>query len=242
MFAAITAAGIPSTPLRWFTIVAAIALLVIGLWRLRWQAPVTSLFIAAYVAIVFMWPFTPARFIWAIWPLLVIAFVAGVVAIKEWNPPETWLRSARAVLALGAVLTLGGYLVYNVRGYSGRWWSSIARNTIGVAAPTVNWVAARTAPNALVSTNAELLVYLYTGRLAVPATRFLADDYFRLQSVESRAEALQSIMQSYGIDAVAVIANDSLEVAARRMSAEPNPPLSLRDSVPGGLIFSPTHR
>ena len=49
-------------------------------------------------------------------------------------------------------------------------------------------------------------------------------------------------MQSYRIDAVAIIANDSLEVAARRMSAKPNPPLSLRDSVPGGLIFSPTHR
>lgn len=242
MFGAVTAAGIPSAPIRLFTVMVAIALLFIGLWRLHRQAQVTSLFIAAYIAVLLVWPFTPARFMWAIWPLLVIAFVAGALAIKEWEPPATWLQSARVALALGAVLTVGGYATYNVRGYGGRWWSSIARNTAGVAAPTVNWVAAHTAPSALVSTNAELMVYLYTGRLAVPATRFLADDYFRLPSADSRADALRSIMQSYRIDAIAIIANDSLEIAARRMSAEPNPALSLRDSVPGGLIFSPTHR
>lgn len=242
MFASITTAGLPSAALRWFTVIAALAILSIGLWHLFRQARVTALFICAYVAILLVWPFTPARFMWAIWPLFIIAFVAGVLAIKEWQSSSAWRPPVRGALAVGAGLSLAGYLIYNARGYSGRWWSSIARNAVSVAAPTVNWVARNTSPNALISTNAELMVYLYTGRAAVPATRFLADDYFTLASVESRADALRSILASYRIDAVAIIANDSLEVAARRMSAGVEPTLQLRDSVPAGLIFSPTHR
>jgi hypothetical protein len=203
---------------------------------------VTTLFMCIFFAIMLVWPFTPARFVWAVWPLIVVVFVAGAIAVKNWQAPEMQMNVARAVAAAGVLIALFGYGTYNLRGYSGRWWSSIGRSTVGVVGPTITWIARNTPPNALVASNAEVMIYLYTGRLAVPATSLLPGDYFRLPSVQSRSDVLRSILQAYRVDAVAIVANDSLEIAARQMTAGQAPSLMLRDSVPNGLIFLPTHR
>jgi hypothetical protein len=107
-----------------------------------------------------------------------------------------------------------------------------------VSVPSVEWVGGHTRPTDVIVSNAELMVYLYTGRQAVPATRFLVDDFFRLPSAKSRADALESILRAYHADVVAIIANDSLEAAARSMASRQPPSLALRDSVPHGLILS----
>jgi hypothetical protein len=240
MLFVLTTSGMPALALRFFGVAIAIALLVLGLVSLRRRTPVTAAFLCLFLAIVMVWPFAPARFVWAVWPLLVMCFVAGVIAMKAWSARAPWMQAGRAIVAAGALITLVGYGTYNLRGYSGRWWSSIARAAVGLAGPTVAWVARNTAPDAVVSSNSEGMIYLYTGRLAVPATQLLPDDYFHPPTVASSARALGSILQSYRVDAVAIVANDSLDAAARRMAAGAEPLLELRDSVPGGLIFSTT--
>jgi hypothetical protein len=102
----------------------------------------------------------------------------------------------------------------------------------------VVWIGEHTRPSDVISTNAELMTYLYTGRLAVPATSFSVGDYCAAPRASSRAAALRSILGAYRIDVVAVIANDSLEAGARSLAAAQPPVLSLRDSVPRGLLFS----
>jgi 4-amino-4-deoxy-L-arabinose transferase-like glycosyltransferase len=229
-FAATTATGLPTFALRLVAAVGAIAFLFVGIAALRHRARVTMWFVAAYLGIVVLWPFTPGRFLWGIWPLVVALFVYGVVVLLR--------TRARLGVAALALLVCAGSAVYTYRGYRGRWWSSIGRQTASVAVPTIIWAGEHTRPDDVISTNAELMVYLYTGRHAVPATSFSVNDFFALPTAQSRRDALRSILQAYRIDVVAIIANDSLEAAARRMAAEEPPALSLVDSVPHGLIFS----
>lgn len=243
MLAGLTTAALPTVPLRLAAVVAAIVLIGAGLIRLfRAGARATSLFIAAYVAIILLWPFTPARFLWGIWPLIVVCFAAGALTLWRRASVSPRPRLAHAVALCAAALPLIGYGVYTARGYSGRWWSSIPRATAAAAMPTITWIGPHTRPTDVIATNVELMAYLYTGRQAVPATRFTAADYFAPPGAPSRAGALRSILRTYRIDAVAIVANDSLELAARRLAAEPRPALSLRDSVPHGLILTPTDR
>lgn len=233
-----TSAGLPTVALRLFGALAAIGLVIAGLVVFARRARVTALFIAAYFAVVLCWPFSVARFVWGIWALLLITFVAGAVWLKDWRPSASWRRVARGVGFAGVAAVVAGYGMYTARGLRGRWWSSIGRQVAAVSIPSIVWVEEHTQPTDVVASNAELMIYLYTGRQAVPATRLSAGDYFGLPSAQSRGEALRSILGAYRVDAVAIIANDSLEAAARRMAAEQPPALSLRDSVPHGLIFS----
>ncbi len=232
MIVGLTTAGIPTIGLRLLTAIAAIAFLVAGVARLSARARVTALFLLAYLGVVVLWPFSPTRFVWGIWPVLVVVFVAGVFFVRDHAQAARWAP----IVASAVVAT--GYGVYTARGYRGQWWSSIGRQMAAVSVPSVAWVGEHTRPTDVVASNAELMVYLYTGRQAVPATRFSVDDYFRLPSIQSRADALESILRVYHADVVAIVANDSLEAAARGMASRQPPALSLRDSVPHGLILS----
>jgi hypothetical protein len=238
MFVGLSTAGLPSVALRLVVALAAIGLFLFGLWQMRRRTPVTSAFFAAYLAIVLLWPFTPARFVWGVWPIVALVFAVGVKDVLAWNPNSPAMRAARGFVAAAALGVVIGYGVYNTRGYRGAWWSSIPKQTAGVAVPTVVWIGEHTRPSDVISTNAELMTYLYTGRLAVPATSFSVGDYFAAPRASSRAAALRSILGAYRIDVVAVIANDSLEAGARSLAAAQPPVLSLRDSVPRGLLFS----
>jgi hypothetical protein len=226
--------GMPFVALRVFGTVAAIALIVFGLVSLRRRATVTALFVCGFLAIILVWPFTPGRFVWAIWPLLVMLFVAGALAAGRHV-------AGRFLVAAAALVVVIGYATYNTRGYRGHWWSSIARDESAKAGPAIVWVARNTAPTDVVSTNSEVMVYLYTGRPTVPATQFLPEDYFTAQSVASRAAALRSILQSYHVGAVAAVSNPSLGDAARSLTLGQDPMLVLRDSVPHSLLFTTTH-
>ncbi len=229
--AATTTAGLPALWLRLLVCLCAIVLTGAGAWRLRKPAPSTMWFLASYFAIVIFWPFTPGRFLWGVWPLMVLLFAHGwVILLRRGTPLFQFAIPALAIV---------GNAVYTYRGYRGQWWSSIGRQTASVAVPTIIWAGERTKPTDVLSTNAELMIYLYTGRQAIPATSFAVTDVFTPPSAESRAAALKSILRAYRIDVVAIVANDSLETAARRMAAEQPPALSFVDSVPHGLIFFP---
>jgi hypothetical protein len=234
-------AGLPSAA-RPTLALFVIALMVVGLARLRRHAPVATLFVVIHVAIVLLWPYTPARFIWGIWPIVVLLAVLGVLAVRDWRPMSLGPRVARGTVAAGIICCAVGYATYTTRGYRGHWWSSIPRHAAALARPLIQWTMHNTQPHAVVASNAEVLVYLYTGRAAVPVTSFSVDDYFNLPTIEARADALRSILRAYRVDAVAIVGNDALSATARSMAGQRPPELVLRDSIPKGLIFSSTIR
>jgi hypothetical protein len=238
----LSTAGLPTVPLRVVVVGTAVALVAVGLVAIRRSARVTALFFAAYLGVILLWPFTPARFVWGVWPIVLLICAAGVHGVVRWRPTTRVTNAARMAVAASVLCMFAGYGVYSVRGYRGRWWSSIPRSTAPLVGPSILWALEHTKPTDIVATVDEPMMYLYTGRLAVPVSRFSADDYFVAPTASERMDALRSILDAYHADVVVIIANDSLEAAARRLAAPPAPSLALRDSVPHGLILTPAVR
>lgn len=223
---------------RLLTLITLVPLLIAGLRRSWLAAPVTTLFLTLYSGIVLVWPYEPARFIWGVWPLIVLVFVLGAREILSWAPRWPAPQWARVALLACSLFVGVGYVRYNMRGYRGQWWSSVARTGAPRIRPVVRWVRARTRPQDVIASTMDPTVYLYTGRLAVPATAFTVRDYFRPATVVESETALRQILAAYRVDAVATI-GDSLRAAAQSMASRAAPELVLRDSLPNGLVFAP---
>ena len=76
----------------------------------------------------------------------------------------------------------------------------------------------------------------------MPATKFTVRDYFRSPTSRESAADLRAILASYHVDAVAVMAPNSLRTALDSMAGERQPEMVLRDSLPNGLIYTPSLR
>lgn len=114
-----------------------------------------------YLAILAIWPYPPDRFLWAVLPWLGVAWAIGAVTI--W---QRW-RRARLPLATLALLLAAGYARYEIQGVAGRWWGTQA-SAISANFAELLPVVANLPASAVVATDDEALVWLYTRRRAVP--------------------------------------------------------------------------
>lgn len=208
------------------------------LWR---RTPATAAFLACYLLIVVFWPFAPERFLWAIWPLLILAPVLGAIEVMHWRAPGRLQLARFAALACACLVALG-YARYNARAYHGRWWSSAARQNARVARPIVQWVAANTTPDDVIASDIEPMIYLYANRQTVPASRFTVRDFFRPPTSAESADALRGILRRYPVATIAVAPRDSMRASLHRMSSGAAPELVLRDTLANGLVFTPARR
>jgi hypothetical protein len=233
--------GAPSWPaaVRVIVLVVLATLFVFGARRFWRAAPTTLLFMSFYAGIVVLWPFNPARFIWGIWPLVVLLAVVGARELAAWAPSTTSARTLRYAAIAATLVMSVGYLRYNARGYRGRWWSSIARQQTRIAQPLVVWARTRTRPDEVIASSVEPLVYLYSGRRTVSATSFTYRYYFRPATVSENEAVLRDVMSAYRVDAIAIVANDSRGAAAQAMATRHPPELVLRDTLANGLVFTP---
>lgn len=126
--------------------------------------------LVAYLALVATWPYGPDRFLWVILPWLAVAGVAGgadlLARLPELTPPRR--AAVRAAVALAAALVVAGYSVGQVRGYARGWTTSTQRGIAATMEPIVAWAREGTETTAVIAVEAEPLVWLYTGRRAVP--------------------------------------------------------------------------
>jgi hypothetical protein len=155
---AITLAWLPDVP----AIVLSIAALVIGLWGLWVILRRSSIGIAlvGYGAILAIWPFPPDRFLWAVLPWLALIWFAGVGDLMR----RGWARIPVAVVA-GVVVV--GFGIYQARGMRDRSWLAQARaisQNFSELLPGLRELP----PEAVLAVDDEALVWLYTGRKAVP--------------------------------------------------------------------------
>ena len=122
--------------------------------------------LVAYLAVLAFWPYPPDRFLWAILPFLGLAWAAGAAALGGGGGGGGGRRRAIPVALLSVALAFG-YARYEVRGLSGHWWdlaaSGISRN-VAQLLPGIDSLPA----GAVVATDNEPMVWLYTRRPAVP--------------------------------------------------------------------------
>jgi hypothetical protein len=221
------------------TLAALGALTVAGAIAMRRRMPVTLLFLAGYLFIVLIWPFQTARFVWAIWPLLLAVVVAGGwAAITQ----RSWKMPVRVVLAAALVWISVGYGKYEVRGVRGAWWSSLGRANAPRMATTVRWVAANARPDEILATEYEGAVWLYTGRQALPIIPLTPAQYLRDYSAKENArEGLEPLLDAYPISTVVVGTGNAYDAATLLSSERPNR-LQLRERFAGGAAFTVTPR
>ncbi len=137
-----------------------------------------------YLLILAVWPYPPDRFIWVILPWLALTWTAGAAELwRRWPP-----RRARIPVGLLATLVAGGYLHYEFQGFKGRWWDSQAR-VISANFAELLPVVQNLPDTAVVATDDEALVWLYTRRRAVPLylERYRGRELIRPTPAEHRA-------------------------------------------------------
>jgi hypothetical protein len=238
----IMAAPSVSRQLQIAALVIVLALAAAGIRPLWRRAPATAIFLVAYFLIVLFWPFTPTRFVWAIWPFVLLSPVLGAIELVRWRPVTALARAARIVALFAACLVAIGYARYNLHAYRARTWSSISRRNANAMRPLVQWVGARTPSSAIVASDAEPVLYLYAARSGVPASQFTVNDYFNAPTSRASAAALRAILAAYHVDVIAVVPPDSLRAALLSMAKGPSPELVFRDSLADLLIYSPVSR
>lgn len=199
-------------------------------WR---RMRVTTLFVAGYLAIVLVWPFSPLRFVWGIWPLVMLFPAAGLAAAWQ-SQFVRQRRPARFGVAALATVVLLGIVAFNVQGYANAWWSSNARFHARRVLPQLAWVAKATAPDDIVASDAEAAVYLYTGRRTVPVTTFTAGEYVRERTVAEETEVVASLLEHYRPRFVLVTSPKLVQATARLT------PVSLArvDSLDRAVVYS----
>ena len=229
LFSPIRAAGAPVTI---FALAALLAAGIVGRWK---RIPVTILFLGGYLAIIAVWPFQPSRFIWGVWPLILVLLVLGAHAAVVGAPH--WHRAVR-VLVLASCCWAGvGYASYEVRGIRGRWWSSIPRAAVDHITFAVAWTRANTASGDIVSTEDEGSVFLYTGRRTIPVRTFTVDQYLGDPTPEQEARTgLVPLLAAYPARAVLVSTQPS-RAAAQFLAGGPDPRLVAQGEYPGGAAY-----
>jgi hypothetical protein len=150
-------------PVRWLFEVLATIALGVGLYgvALLVRRSAIGFSLIFYLLILAVWPHPPDRFLWAVLPWLGLAWAAGGV--------ELWRRWPRVhlPLALLATIVTGGYGYYELRGFAGRWWDTQARNISDNFAELLP-VVKNLPDSAVVATDDEPLVWLYSRRQSVP--------------------------------------------------------------------------
>lgn len=181
---------------RWPRLLALMVLaptLIAGLVVLWKRAPVLVAFFTLYVMLIAVWPFDPHRFLLALWPVIVLAL--GAVAQAAWQRRRA---SGLRFLALGAVGFLGaGHAAYNWRGYQEQSWAWLQQRAGESARPLVEWVARYTRPEDVLSTEHDVVVYLYTGRRGVPTTTFLASQRVKRFTAADDARWMGTMVQTF---------------------------------------------
>jgi hypothetical protein len=215
-----------------------VLLLVAGSIRLAVRAPVAASFLMSYLGVVLIWPFYPARFLAAIWPLMGMAFVLGGLWLATARPASWSPRIPRAVRALPAALLLIGYLTFNWAPEAEKEWDEFQRGPTARATPTVEWVAKHTSPNAVIATDDDALIHLYTGRRTFPIGRFTPQEYITPQTPAFAVASLREILRTYRADFMLTSTEYGIYAAHGLLTADP-PELAAVSVLSLGAVFSP---
>lgn len=241
-----TAAGTAFSWSPWARVLMGVVTLVIfgiGCRHLLKRALVTFIFLFAYIGVVIVWPFSPDRFVWAIWPLLGAVAVLGITT--TWAASLDVLGSGRAhavgriAVRAAVVVLVTGHVLYNSRMFLSAERDLNVQKVVGERLrPVAEWVAAHTRQQDVLATDSDALVYLYTGRRAIPNGVFTPQEYIHGQSVSFAIEQLQTIMAVYDPDYVLATSDYAVYAVRGSLGGSEKGKLYLVDVLPVGAAFA----
>jgi hypothetical protein len=212
-----------------------------GWFLLLRRAPVAAWMLAMYLALVMAWPFTPARFMWAVWPVVGMAFGLAVEAMFAWQPGARPHVVARRSGLVAASLLAIGYVRYNYDGVAGGWLARVQSSVADRAKPLAEWVVANTPDDAIIATDDDVMIHLYTGRRAIPNGTFTPQEHVTPQTPAFAVETLRRILREYDVDYVMASSEYGAYAARGLIQAQP-PELEIVGALKVGAIFRPIAR
>lgn len=226
--------------LRLIPLTFALALFGVGVTRLWRRTPVTVAFLLGYFGVTLIWPYTPWRFIWGIWPLVLLLGVEGGAAIVRWQPRQRPMQFVRhGLFVVLGVLALGVARA-EVLAYRDRAWASPIRDATRSIAPAMRWISQNTSPHDLVIADAEALVYLFTARPSMPPVAFTAAEYVAPRNHQADVAALGELVRRFPVRYVVTVVPSTIAAARALENAASPRAVTLRqlEAVPGVAVFS----
>ena len=210
--------------------------LVAGAFRSVRRVPVTTAFVAAYLVVTLAWPYAPWRFLWALWPFVILLIVEGIRGALAARMPA----AARLAVGACALLIAAGVVRAEAAAYRAQAWSVPARNAAAQIAPLMRWVTRHTAPTDVLLADAEPLVYLFTGRQAMPPVPFTAREYVGAGSSAPHDEAMADLLARYRVRYVVTVVPSTAATAQRLAAggATGGPHLRSAGALPNGAAFA----
>lgn len=143
-----------------------IALLVWGSVASFRRAPALVTTLVAYLLISTVWPYSPHRFVWIVMPWL------GLLAAAGWMNLWRVGRAGQAVAMLVAAAVTVGYLRIETLSLTGRRFARPAERGAQAFRVLTASIGAEVPKDAVIASEDEALIYLYTGRRSVPSHLF----------------------------------------------------------------------
>jgi hypothetical protein len=215
-----------------------IGLAAVGAASVRRRIPITIVFLLGYGAVILAWPFEPTRFALVWWPVLAGLCAAGVRQVWRWRPGLLALRLTRFAALAATLVVAVGYATYNARGARQKWWANLQGDAAVSAKPIAEWVARSTKPEDVVITDHDLIVYLYTGRRAVPTATFTALGRITPLTAAQDAEVLRGMLAQIGPRWYIATSQQSIDAAAT-LAAQRPPVLRYAGSIATARVYEP---
>lgn len=197
------------TPLRPLATILAMAATLWGL-VVAMRRPATRILALGtfgYASIVLVWPFQVDRFLWALWPLLLLLALDGVRDVVRTARAAQQPRLAWATAAVGLLLVIG-HSYYNARGFSRGWANSASREMSGRVEGIVQYVNSEARlRNKVIGTEAAPMVALYTGLQVIPVEMLVVEDHLRKKTPEESARIMEAIDRRFVPDAYVMMPN-----------------------------------
>jgi hypothetical protein len=208
--------------IRWLGTLAIAGFFAGGWLKMLRRAPVAAWTVAIYLAVIISWPFEPPRFIFAVWPVIGMIMGLSVHAVLTWRPAPGMrfrvMQVAGVTMAAGLVL---GYARYNYVGVANRWWSQTQAFVANRSRPMAEWVVANTPSDAVIATDDDVLMHLYTGRRTVPNFTFTPQEYMTPQTRPFERETLRKIVRMYDVDYLLTASENGIRAANGLVQANP---------------------
>lgn len=211
----------------------------LGTKRFVRNAPVSLAFLGLYTLVIMLWPFEPARFVLAVWPLWALLVGCGVLAAWHLGAGSRWQLATRPVMVGLVLVFVAGSGFYNYTGYARKWWVTVQRDAGKRAKPIVEWAARYTDSTTVLSTEDDLIVYLYADRKALPTATFTAAQRLAPFTDSQDVASVRELFESYQPDWYIVGSRQGFRTAAA-LAGGPAPMLTFVGRTPDVLIYQRT--
>jgi hypothetical protein len=168
-----------------------------------------------------------------------VAFIKPLPASSSDSDAMRLARRSLGGAALVALaLLLVGYGGYNYLGVTRDWWGVVQGSVANRARPLAEWVVANTDTNAVLATDDDVLIHLYTGRRAIPNGAFTPQEHLVAQTPAFATSSLRTILDTYRVDYV--LASTQYGTFAVRGLVQAQPPrLRVVRALSSGAVFAP---